>query len=347
LGNSIDSFQIQDTIQGWLKERLHEGEWRENWLDLIAWAVGFRVSERGAGRQLSLELAGREKRLLLVFDGLEDLFQDITTDSSQKLALRSLLQDVPNWLEQQPDRAVGILVFVRRDMVTAAVVQNSGQLLNRYQPYALRWDKVEALRLVAWIAQQASLFEERLAVDKIREMEEEALTESLVALWGRKLGSDKSREGRSAEWVLAALSDFLGQIQARDVVRLLHIAAGKSRGNTQWADRVLAPGAVREAVADCSREKISEISQENPDLKQIFKKLVGLDSDRKSVPFKREDVDLSPQELQLLELNGIAVAEGGSYYMAEVFRHGLEFRLPAGARPKVLALARRRQVAPT
>jgi hypothetical protein len=177
-------------------------------------------------------------------------------------------------------------------------------------------------------------------------MEEDDLTETLVPLWGRKLGNDRSREGRSAEWVLAALSDFLGQIQARDVVRLLHLGAVKSRGNTQWTDRVLAPGAVRDAVADCSREKISEISQENSALKEIFKKLATLDPDRKSVPFKREDVDLTPQELQLLELNGIAVAEGSSYYMAEIFRPGLEFRLPAGARPKVLALARRRQAAP-
>ncbi len=278
---------------------------------------------------------------------LKIYFRNVTSDSSQKVALRSLLQDVPNWLEQQPDRAIGILIFVRRDMVTAAVPQNSGQLLARYQQYALRWDNVEALRLTTWIARQAGLFEQPLPVERIREMKEEDLTETLVPLWGRKLGNDRSREGRSAEWVLAALSDFLGQIQARDVVRLLQIAASKSLGNAQWTDRVLAPGAVRDAVADCSRAKIGEISQENSALKEIFEKLSGLDPDRKLVPFRLEDVDLTPQELQLLELNGIAVLEGNSYYMAEIFRPGLAFRLPAGARPKVLALARRRQVAPS
>jgi len=343
LGEGLDWFQIQDTIREWLVASLHEGQWRENWLDLIAWSAGYRVQQQGAGRELSSELAARQKRLLLVFDGLEDMFQEVTTDSAQKLALRSLLQDVPNWLEQQPERSIGLLVFVRRDIVTAAVLQNSGQLLARYEPYALRWDKVEALRLVAWVANQAGLFGEPLPVDQIRDMEEAQLTEALVALWGRKLGTDKSREGRSAEWVLAALSDFRGQIQARDVVRLLYLAAGKSQGNTQWTDRVLAPSAVRDAVADCSKEKITEISQESRALEEIFKKLRALDADRKSVPFKREDVGLTPQEVELLELNGIAVAEEGAYYMAEIFRRGLEFRLPAGARPKVLALARRRQ----
>ncbi|HUQ92287.1 MAG TPA: hypothetical protein VM120_11455 [Bryobacteraceae bacterium] len=344
LGEPLDDFKIRGTIQAWLKTDLHEGEWRENWLDLIAWAAGYRIREKGAGRQLSSQLATQDQRLLLVFDGLEDLFQEVTTDSSQRLALRSLLQDVPNWLEQQPERAIGILVFVRRDMVTAAVVQNSGQLLDRYGPYALRWDKVEALRLVAWIARQAGLLKGQPSVEGIQAMPEEELTEALVPLWGRKLGSDRSREGRSAEWVLAALSDFLGQIQARDVVRLIYLASQKSYGNAQWVDRLLAPGAVRDAVADCSREKIIEISQENPALGEIFRKLGSRDSERKSVPFKREEVDPSPQELQLLLLNGIAVVEEGSYYMAEIFRRGLGFLLSAGARPKVLALARKRQV---
>jgi hypothetical protein len=110
---------------------------------------------------------------------------------------------------------------------------------------------------------------------------------------------------------------------------------------------VLVPAAIRDAVADCSTEKIGEISQENPALGQVFDKLKNLPLDVKSVPFKREDVGLVAEELQLLELNGIVVAEEGVYYMPEIFRRGLDFRLPLGARPKVLALARRRQTGAT
>ena len=47
-------------------------------------------------------------------------------------------------------------------------------------------------------------------------MEEEELKERLFPLWGRKLGYDESREARSADWVLNALSDYNNQIQARD-----------------------------------------------------------------------------------------------------------------------------------
>src|SRR5215471_15123159 len=70
-------------------------------------------------------------------------------------------------------------------------------------------------------------------------------------------------------------SCFSGGRTARDVVRLLYLATTKSFENTQWTDRILAPGAVREAVADCSRAKISEISQENRELEEIFKKLTA------------------------------------------------------------------------
>src|SRR5206468_1196311 len=90
--------------------------------------------------------------------------------------------------------------------------------------------------------------------------------------WGRKLGSDKSREARTAEWVIAALSDFRGQIQARDLVRFLRYAAERSVG-TPVSDRLLAPRAIRDAVRPCSEEKIREIEEELPDLKDIFQKL--------------------------------------------------------------------------
>jgi hypothetical protein len=183
-----------------------------------------------------------------------------------------------------------------------------------------------------------------LTVDKIRQSALDQLTEELVPLWGRKLGADKSREGRSAEWVIAALSDFRGQIQARDIVRFLHLAAQRSAATSQWEDRVLTPTAIRDAVADCSTAKIGEISQENPALSQVFEKLKALASDLKSVPFRRDEAGLTAEELLMLELNGIVVAEEDGYYMPEIFRRGLDFRLPLGKRPKVLALARRRQI---
>jgi hypothetical protein len=110
-----------------------------------------------------------------------------------------------------------------------------------------------------------------------------------------KFESDRSREGRSAEWVLAALSDFRGQIQARDIVRLIKIAAAASIGTTGWTDRLLAPQAIRDAVAECSTEKIKEISEENVQLKRIFERLKELPDESRSIPFTSEQVALDAQ----------------------------------------------------
>ncbi|MFN7938652.1 MAG: AAA family ATPase [Bryobacteraceae bacterium] len=342
LGEGIDHEGVSDRVLSLLRDNLHEGEWRDKWLDLIAWTVGFNVQQVGAGRQLPSELSRRDKRILLVVDGLEDLFQGLATNEAQKVALRSLLQDVPNWLEQQPDRTIGLVVFVRRDMVTLAVPQNSLQLLSRYEQYALKWEREDALRLAAWLAQKVEQNAE-LDVEQLLSMSEAELAETLAPLWGRKLGSDKSREAKSADWVIAALSDFRSQIQARDLVRLVADAAKHSVVQTQWMDRLLTPTAVRQAVRYCSTQKVEEISQENPALKNIFSKLRDVDAEKRYVPFTREDVDVSKEELALVEANGIVVMEKDKYYLAEIFRHALDYKLPKGARPRVLLLARRRR----
>jgi MinD-like ATPase involved in chromosome partitioning or flagellar assembly len=337
----LDAVQIEDKVRDWIKEDLHEGEWRERWLDLIAWSAGCQPHKTGARRVLAEQLSARQLRVVFLFDGIEDLFQELVSSEPQRRGLRALLQDVPNWLEQQPGRRVGALIFVRRDMVTFSVPQNAAQLLAKYDSYTLKWDSAEALRLVAWVVHQSKVL--TLPHTDLRRQTEEELIEHLFPLWARKLGSDRSREGRSAEWVIAALSDLRGQIQARDVVRFLAEAAKGSVGNTQWRDRILVPSAIREAIADCSSAKIKEISDENPALGKVLDKLRTSPQERKSIPFGRDDLDLNPDELRLLELNGVVVGEEDGYYMAEIFRHGLRFRLPRGARPKVLALARRRK----
>jgi hypothetical protein len=132
-------------------------------------------------------LAAKQQRLVMVIDGLEDLFQNLATAQEEQTALRALVQEVPEWLEQQPERPMGLLVFVRRDMVMDAVRQNAAQLMHRYEPYALQWSRAEVLRLAAWVAKKANLLP-TLPEEALQEQEEDELTEALVPLWGRKLG---------------------------------------------------------------------------------------------------------------------------------------------------------------
>jgi hypothetical protein len=331
---------IRDHIRDSCQQTLHEGQWRERWLDIIAWGVGFKPQESSAGRGLATHLANSGQQLVVVIDGLEDLFQDFTNDKAQKIALRALLQEVPEWLAQQPGRPLGIITFIRRDMVLAAISQNAAQMMARYDPYALKWSNEEALRLVAWVTHKTNILP-NLNIDKLQNNNEDELIQALIPLWGKKLGGERSKDAWSARYVIAALSDFRGQIQARDLVRLLHLAAKESVNDTRWKDRILAPTAIRGALPESSKEKVDEIQIENTALKSIFTKLQGLASENKKIPFTREEIALSLDEMKILEDNGVVIREKDEYYMPEIFRFGLDFTMKAGARPKVLSLARR------
>lgn len=340
LNDPQDMVAIRDHIRDGLQLNLHEGQWREHWLDAIAWGVGFKPKETGAGRGLTEHLATANHQLVVVLDGLEDLFEDFTNNENQQKALSALLKGIPEWLEQQPGRPLGIITFVRRDIVLAAVRQNAAQMMARYDPYALKWSSEEALRLVAWVAHKADVLP-NLNIDKLHNNSEEELIQSLIPLWGKKLGSERSKDAWSARYVIAALSDFRGQIQARDLVRLLYLAARESVSDSFWKDRVLAPTAIRGALPESSKEKVEEIQVENTALRGIFTKLKGLNSESKKIPFLREDIGLPLDEMKILEDNGVVIREKDEYYMPEIFRFGLDFTMKAGARPKVLSLARR------
>ena len=333
---------IRENIENFCQQDLLEGQWREHWLDVIAWGVGFQPEQKGAGRALTEHLFSQQQRLLVVIDGLEDLFQDFASDKTQQKALRALLQAVPEWLGQQPGRFLGILIFIRRDMVLSAILQNAAQMMARYEPYALKWNREEALRLVAWVTILSDIPLDT-NIKKLQEMQEKDLTQILVPLWGKKLGTDTSREAPSARFAIAALSDFRGQIQSRDLMRLLHLAAKASVDNDdeRWLNRILIPKGIRGALPECSEEKITEIELENTALKNVFAKFRNLSQDQRKIPFRPEQLELSVEEMKILEENGVVIREKDNYYMPEIFRLGLEFKLTEGVRPAVMSLARR------
>lgn len=339
LGPPASLVETGDLIREAVSRDLDETGWRERWLDLIAWSIGHQPGTNGAGRSLPGYLASRGQRIVVVVDGLEDYFQTLASSDREQTALRALLQAVPEWLYQQPDRTVGLVLFMRRDMVGHAIRQNLGQYLARYEAYELRWDRQEALRLVLWIVSQANLL--NVHEQEVLSVTERQLIEHLVPVWGRKLGRDRSKEARSHEWVLAALSNLRGELQARDLVRFLALAAELSIDVPHWDDRVLAPQAMRKALPECSSKKIEELGEENPKLGELLNRLRNLNQSRREIPFTRDQVEFSAEEMQLLEASGVVLRDDDGFFMPEIFRLGLGFSLKSGARPRVLTLARR------
>ncbi|MFI5798826.1 KGGVGR-motif variant AAA ATPase [Streptomyces sp. NPDC051677] len=323
-----------DELRGHLNAGLRDDRaddpefWRDRWLECLAWAAGAARDEPADEFLINLN---RETHVgaLFVLDGLEDWLESLETET-KRIALRTLLIEVPAWLRRLRSRSLGLVVFVRQDLVRTAIRQNLGQFLDRYSPYELRWDTEDALRLSLWVAVNARAVTEP---DRpIADMGYDEIVHALLPLWGAKLGTDNSREAWTERWVPAALADFKEQIQARDVVRFLCEAAKASVGDGRWSDRVLTPAAMRRALGACSRAKIDEINQENARLGRLLRHMSTF-SDSVKMPFEASDVELSPDDVEALEQWGaLAKDADGRYRMPEIYRHALGFRTQGRAR---------------
>lgn len=318
--------ESSEQIQDRLKRALHELEpadelgWRDVWLRTLAAAAGVPNSDGDVQRSLT-EL-GKSARAVFVIDGLEDLFQRLDAEN-QKVALRVLLTDVLAWLRALRGRPFGLIVFVRQDLVTRSVPQNSGQLLDRYRRYALEWNEEEALRLALWVASHAKALPQEVIDARITELSSDEIVVELIQLWGWKMGTEKSKEARSHLWVPAALGDFNRQVQARDVVVFLAEAAESSL-QSKWIDRVLAPAAMRKALLGCSRNKIESIRHENQAVGELLAKLQAAGPVK--VPFELARVGLSKEDADFLVTSGVFGREkDGRYSVAEIYRHALGF----------------------
>jgi hypothetical protein len=327
--------EVRDRISGRLGESgVAPGEWRRIWLSTLSRALGLTVEPADVERRLADVAAGQG--FIMVIDGLEDLFQGVARSESQQQALRVLLTDCLDWMRTLRGRPIGLIVFVRRDLVQAAIAHNVDQFLARYEAYELHWNAEEALRLVLWVCHQAGVLPD-LDLAALVGYTRRQLTARLHQLWGEKMGGPRSREARSDQWFLAALSDFKQQIQARDIVSFLAEAARLSPSEPRLADRLLQPAAMRRALVACSRDKIRAIGEENPRLAEIFRKLQSQPVERRAIPFRAEAMDLAADELELLDANGVVFREDDQYWIPEIFRHGLGFT--ARGRPRILAVA--------
>lgn len=133
------------------------------------------------------------------------------------------------------------------------------------------------------------------------------------------------------------MSDFNGQLQARDIIRFLKYATASPK-KTIYNDRIIMPTEIREAVSTCSSEKIEEVKQEYAMLKPIFERLQDLPEEHRTLPLLPEYAKLTSEEERYMIQEGYLKREGDKFYLPEIIRHALRFKYGKGARPKVLAL---------
>ncbi|ELK4900814.1 ParA family protein [Pseudomonas aeruginosa] len=318
------------------------GSWEDFWDCVIAQQLGV---VGGQLSELNQELVQKSERVIIVFDGIEDAFEDVTNSVAVE-AIQALLR-LTNRLSELENRHIGAIIFVRADYVQATVRQNLGQLQQRYQPFRLQWNPESFLRLAFMLSCQAGIHgDDPISAESLRV---EQLKDKLEGLWGKKLGSEKSKEAHSARWVYAALCDLKGNVQARDLVRFLKFASynESERSGSTWPDRILSPESMRKAIPSCSQEKVSEAIAEIAPLKAWTQLLKQHGASSLRVPFSQEGVYLSVELLGALQDIGVIYEDldgdlgDERLFLPEIYRSGLGFDTSATGRPRMQALLKK------
>ncbi len=268
-----------------------------------------------------------------------------------KIALKALIEDLPNKLSEIRQSNLGVIIFLRRDFLRYTITQNLRQFENLYRSYDLSWEQDSFIRLIFWICSESEVIgAEKTSIDSLSQ---EDITEQLQKLWGTRLGSDNSKEAYTDSWVFAALTDFNGRLQARDIVRFLYHAAVITVDNSKelqfekWsASRLLPPQAIRRALKPCSEDKVKEVKEEYPAFKTWVEDTLPKNRTERRIPFAIEQFDMDQQTVRMLEELGVIYEdkekeETARFYMPEIFREGLGFSLGQRARPRVLVLKRK------
>lgn len=315
--------------------------WDEFWDDLIASQFGIH---KGGLQALNQTLAVQSARVILVLDGIEDSFGDANNEHARK-AIEALLK-LTNRISELTNPHLGTIVFVRLDYAQAAIRQNLGQWLQRFNPFRLHWNPESFLRLAYMLSSQAGVYSVKKRAEDLRI---DDLKTELEQLWGKKMGSEKSKEAHSARWVYAALCDLKGNVQARDLVRFLKIAAdeeSKRTGQT-WSHRVLAPESMRKAIPLCSVEKVNEAKAEIASLRNWVEVMAQDHIRNLKVPFSAAQSRLSSDLLAALQELGVIYEDldgdlgDARLFVPEIYRSGLGIETSAAGRPRMQALLKK------
>lgn len=312
-----------------------EINWIEFWEELFVKSVNPKFTSLD---ELSKNLKQSEAGIVFIIDGLEEILKDVSSSAKQQKAVQILCQNMLNIITAKYDN-IGLVIFLRSDMAQSAITVNYEQFIQAFNYAELKWSSDEALKLAVWLVSQAveGFYEESVLIENASR---EIIDIYLKKLWGLKLGKNNSNEAYSSRWILAALSDFNGQLQARDIIRFLKYAAEPNSKKVSYYDRILMPTEIRNAVSVCSKDKIREIKMEYQALKPIFQKLENLPIEKKILPLNLEEDSLTSTEEKLMIQMGYLTRDGEKLYLPEIIRHALGFRYEKGARPKVLSLLR-------
>lgn len=317
----------ESTIRTAVEAELNVNQWIDEWENVI-WNMFEGVDN---WKTFNSYLQSINKRIIFIFDGLENLlYTDSAKNILDKNAVKAICKGLINRLLEKRLDNIGVIVFVRKDIAESAIDINFEQFRGQYQKYELNWEQEDALKLAWKLMDNAAKQQNIILTDDntpIYNLTGNVIEQNLNKVWGKKMGPDDSKTAGSNRWVRASLSDFNGQLQARDIVRFLKYATtGNKEGKRKYNDRLISPDMMKAAVQEASKEKLDEVEKEIQPLQKSFKILKEVSNNKKQVPLRQDVLDmLQSEDMKLLERHGYLKEADGEYYIPESVRYALGY----------------------
>lgn len=112
----------------------NEVDWANFWVKEFSRALGFN-QENHQLIKLDEYLKQKNSKIIILIDGLENIFPDLAHDNFQQTALKALIDNLPNKLTEIKQSNLGLIVFLHRDSLRKTIKQNSGQFESLYSEY--------------------------------------------------------------------------------------------------------------------------------------------------------------------------------------------------------------------
>lgn len=130
---SISDFKDRIT-QSLSNQSWNEVNWANFWVKEFSRALGFN-QENYQLNELDKYLKQKNSKIIILIDGLENIFPDLAHDNFQQTALKALIDNLPNKLTEIKQSNLGLIVFLHRDSLRKTIKQNSGQFESLYIEY--------------------------------------------------------------------------------------------------------------------------------------------------------------------------------------------------------------------
>lgn len=277
------------------------------------------------------------KKVWIFYDELDSGF-----GQDNKRRQRALEELFAWWLEISSSlKNITPKILLREDIWNNLNLTNQGHYQGR--SIQLRWDEADLWRLVLrQLLNSSDTFQKLvndkfgLAADRLDNIEEELLRQSLYPLWNMRMG--RTKKAYTHNWVRSRITDTQDNRFPRSLILLLQAAVEieKSYAERNVYESVLRPLALINALPSISKQRVEEVRNEYPEFIEFLTKLRNESSpisiDRLSEVWELRDADLKALVVNMVQ-SGImkeyarpSEEDKARYSIAEIYLSGLDMK---------------------